>query len=48
MPALTATFTYTKLRPQDLPQKNTGIKLIDRIRYMKVVRARGQEVQYEA
>ncbi len=34
--------------PLDLPPKNKGIKLIDRGRNMKVVHARGQEVQYEA
>ena len=33
---------------QDLPPKNKGSKLIDRLRNMKVVHSRGQEVQYEA
>jgi DNA invertase Pin-like site-specific DNA recombinase len=33
---------------QDLPPKNKGSKLIQRLRNMKVVCARGQEVQYEA
>jgi hypothetical protein len=31
-----------------LPLKNKGSKLIDRLRNMKVVHSRGQEVQYEA